>query len=917
MISDNKQTLQWHQIFGWTSIISPNTEIINAINNNIKYLWSKDMIEIFFSNLSQNEHVEKQIDTIDTNSISSSRFRFLNYYCQNGKNESGKKSLSYQHFSKCYDKKIDKMKDTDIISDSFVSLIYTSLLYEKLMDILPQFKLSIISSLAINYTLIRSFWHYLINFESLDVLLSKYTHLLDSSFFKALNQPANEKHFVNYSHHVFQPLILCCDITSHAIILLDDQEIFEAETLFFHPKNTLSRIAKFLNVLVYTMICQTYPCPKNNFDSETIGIAASTNREEPNPTTLIGKYKTEVRGMFSSILSKKVNNKNPSTATFISPTSDKFIVDEGFLLSEPAFTSCHALLSVLHDRDIKSHFVPSQDHWLIKEVKISSFLSRTSRRSQERDRSYLFLDYQELDTHLDPFLILEEYAESLPRGATLYKRVNGGSEEEDDKEAFYDVPPKSKILLNIMPHILSQNDRVTIFRKYLSRESNRVKRDENANYIKVRRNSILEDGYVQITKLSPLEIKGIIRVRFVNPQGLEEPGIDQDGVFKEFLEEIVKKLFEPDLNLFRVTNDHKYYPSATSFIQENHLSLFEFAGLLIGKAVYEGLVLDTIELASFFLNQIIQRGRRLVGINNQILSQRQENNAVDASSAGSSKNNAKRVGKKIKDERSENLKLLYSPVDELGAADPVLYKNLKYLKDCKENVKDLGLTFAVNVECLGKVETCELMPGGTNIAVNQENKFSYIHLMARHRLHTQIHKQVETFVKGFYSVIKPGYISIFSSTELQQIISGENRELDLHDLRKHTKYYGGFHDKHRVIVWLWDILVKEFDKQDQAKFLKFVTSCSRAPLQGFSHLEPPFAVRCVDVGDEEDNGDTIATVIQGFLSLKKQPNKLNKTRLPTASTCFNLLKLPNYSKKSILREKLKYAINSNTGFELS
>lgn len=40
-------------------------------------------------------------------------------------------------------------------------------------------------------------------------------------------------------------------------------------------------------------------------------------------------------------------------------------------------------------------------------------------------------------------------------------------------------------------------------------------------------------------------------------------------------------------------------------------------------------------------------------------------------------------------------------------------------------------------------------------------------------------------------------------------------------------------------------------------------------------------------------------------------------RLPTSSTCFNLLKIPNYSKKSTLRDKLRYAIKSNSGFELS
>ena len=35
-------------------------------------------------------------------------------------------------------------------------------------------------------------------------------------------------------------------------------------------------------------------------------------------------------------------------------------------------------------------------------------------------------------------------------------------------------------------------------------------------------------------------------------QGLDEAGIDQDGVFKEFLEEIIRTVFNPTLNLFKV-----------------------------------------------------------------------------------------------------------------------------------------------------------------------------------------------------------------------------------------------------------------------------------------------------------------------------------------------------------------------------
>lgn len=62
----------------------------------------------------------------------------------------------------------------------------------------------------------------------------------------------------------------------------------------------------------------------------------------------------------------------------------------------------------------------------------------------------------------------------------------------------------------------------------------------------------LQDGYEQLRQLSQHTMKGVIRVKFVNDLGVDEAGIDQDGVFKEFLEEIIKRVFDPALNLFKV-----------------------------------------------------------------------------------------------------------------------------------------------------------------------------------------------------------------------------------------------------------------------------------------------------------------------------------------------------------------------------
>ena len=87
-------------------------------------------------------------------------------------------------------------------------------------------------------------------------------------------------------------------------------------------------------------------------------------------------------------------------------------------------------------------------------------------------------------------------------------------------------------------------------------------------------------------------------------------------------------------------------------------------------------------------------------------------------------------------------------------------------------------------------------------------------------------------------MIPPDWLSLFSGPEVQRLISGDNSPVDLkyvivliyhiivifviRDLRRNTSYYGGFHDSHRVIVWLWDVLEKEFTDLEKSQFLKYV-----------------------------------------------------------------------------------------------
>lgn len=115
--------------------------------------------------------------------------------------------------------------------------------------------------------------------------------------------------------------------------------------------------------------------------------------------------------------------------------------------------------------------------------------------------------------------------------------------------------------------------------------------------------------------------------------------------------------------------------------------------------------------------------------------------------------------------------------------------------------------------------------------------------MAFFRMHTQIREQTAAFIRGFKSIVNPDWLSLFSTPEVsffsnskvsgkiilyfslcqvQRLISGDTAPLDLKDLRKHTQYYGGFHDSHRVVSWLWDILSRDFTEDERKLFLKVI-----------------------------------------------------------------------------------------------
>jgi ubiquitin-protein ligase E3 C len=228
-------------------------------------------------------------------------------------------------------------------------------------------------------------------------------------------------------------------------------------------------------------------------------------------------------------------------------------------------------------------------------------------------------------------------------------------------------------------------------------------------------------------------------------------------------------------------------------------------------------------------------------------------------------------------------------IDDLNTYDEEIFKNLMFLKSYTGDLNDLGLTFSLTESVYGDNREINLIPNGSNVAVTDENKMRYINLVAKYYLHDRIKLQARAFFRGLYELIQPDILTIFCAPELQILISGSTGGISIDELKANTRYLGGYTAFDRNILWFW-ATVQEFNSDDLSKLIKFVTSCPRAPSLGFASLDPLFGIQRVECPD---------------------------SRLPSASTCFNILKLPIYSSKNILKEKLLVSIRSGAGFDLS
>ena len=425
-------------------------------------------------------------------------------------------------------------------------------------------------------------------------------------------------------------------------------------------------------------------------------------------------------------------------------------------------------------RDSRKPFLPD-GHWLMMSESADTFI--TAVQSEEED----------------PGSDAPPPRRGIRAQTRLYKRVVG-------KTNF--ATPRLNILRNV-PFFIPFETRVEIFRGFINRDRQMhtptLFFDPVASaQIPIQRAHILEDAFEGLNDFSRSEWKSPLHIQLVDQFGLPEAGIDGGGLTKEFLTGVCKEAFDPKSGFFMETPERLLYPSTSSQALAN-LELFEFLGQIVGKCLYENVLID-VEFAPFFLLRWFGR---------------------------------------------------HAYLDDLPSLDKQIYQGLVFLKQYHGDFEELALTFSNPVqEGQGQHNDIDLIPNGRNIPVTYQNRLEYIQLVANYRLNVCMHKQASAFVRGLSDLIDVKWLVMFNQKELQTLVGGaEGKPIDVDELKRHTVLGGGYMEQDKTVTLFWEVM-KEMKEADKRKVLKFVTSVERPPLLGFNELYPKFSIR--KAGNDEN-----------------------------------------------------------------
>lgn len=317
-----------------------------------------------------------------------------------------------------------------------------------------------------------------------------------------------------------------------------------------------------------------------------------------------------------------------------------------------------------------------------------------------------------------------------------------------------------------------------------------------------------------------------------------ETGLDYGGLAREWFSLMSQSMLSPYHGLFEYSANDNYtlqINPQSGACDPSHLEHFKFIGRVAGMAVFHRKLLDGFFIRPFYKMML-----------------------------------KKQV-----------------TVADMEAVDAEYYQSLLWIEDNDPSV--LAMTFSVDEKIFGKITEKELVPGGSQIDVTEENKEEYIKKMIEWRFVSRIKEQMDHFMAGFNDVIPLDDIQIFDENELELLLSGIG-SIDADDWMENT-VCKGYNSSDEVIQWFWKVVIS-FGNEKRSRLLQFVTGTSRVPMNGFKELYG-------------SNGPQLFTIEKWG----------TPDSLPRAHTCFNRIDLPPYRRFSDLKEKLIMAVEGSAGFE--
>ena len=219
-------------------------------------------------------------------------------------------------------------------------------------------------------------------------------------------------------------------------------------------------------------------------------------------------------------------------------------------------------------------------------------------------------------------------------------------------------------------------------------------------------------------------------------------------------------------------------------------------------------------------------------------------------------------------------------------------------------IQDLCITFTVPGQ-----PGYQLCPGGADLIVTDANLSAYVAALTDALVGSGVARQMVAFRTGFSEVCAPGSLRLFSPTELEALLCGAGERWTPDLLAECLRFDHGYTVSSPPVQALISVLCDLSTAQQQA-FLRFVTGAPRLPPGGLAKLHPRLTIVC-----KHPSGGAAAAALG--TSAGRARLALGTTAadgdLPSAMTCANYLKLPPYSSRMVLKERLLYAVHEGSG----